>query len=182
MENRILKLIVHSFVITLLPFDTNVPMNKRDSATRCPSTHCTYNGLCNVLGFVFLWICVGKCTHTITVTSQWSKAWQIANTLQWRHNGHDGVSNDQPHDCLLNRLFRHRSKKTSKLRVTGLCAVNSPVTGDFPAQWDSNTENITIWWRHHDESTKNYSNNNTKQSTTNPCACSCFTISKWTLV
>ena len=45
--------------------------------------------------------------------------------LQWRHNGHDSVSNHQPHDCLLNRLFRRKSKKTSKLRVTGLCAVNS---------------------------------------------------------
>ena len=32
-------------------------------------------------------------------------------TLWWRHNGHDGVSNHQPHDCLLNRLFRLRSKK-----------------------------------------------------------------------
>ena len=41
--------------------------------------------------------------------------------LRWRHNGRDGVSNHQPHDCLLNRLFRHRSKKTPKLRVTGLC-------------------------------------------------------------
>ena len=29
---------------------------------------------------------------------------------------------------------RRRSKKTSKLRVTGLCAGNSPVTGEFPAQ------------------------------------------------
>ena len=29
-------------------------------------------------------------------------------------------------------LFRCRSKKTSKLRVTGLCAGNSPVTGEFP--------------------------------------------------
>ena len=47
-------------------------------------------------------------------------------SLQWRHNGRDGVSNHQPHDCLLNRLFRRRSKKTSKLRVTGLCAGNSP--------------------------------------------------------
>ena len=46
--------------------------------------------------------------------------------LQWRHNDHDGVSNHQPHGCLLNRLFRRRSKKTSKLRVTGLCAGNSP--------------------------------------------------------
>ena len=42
--------------------------------------------------------------------------------LQWRHNGRDSVSNHQPHDCVLNRLFRRRSEKTSKLRVTGhLC-------------------------------------------------------------
>ena len=65
-------------------------------------------------------------------------------TLQWRHNGHDSVSNHQPHDCLLNRLFRHRSKKTSKLRVTGLCVGNSP------AQMASNKENVSIWWRHHE--------------------------------
>ena len=53
------------------------------------------------------------------------------------------------HDCLLNRLFRHRSKKTSKLRVTGLCAGNSPVTGEFHAQRASNAVNVSIWWRHH---------------------------------
>ena len=70
--------------------------------------------------------------------------------LQWCHNGRDGVSNHQPHDWLLNRLFRSRSKKTSKLRVTGLCAGNSPATGEFPAQRDSDAENVSIWWRHHD--------------------------------
>ena len=70
-------------------------------------------------------------------------------TLQWRHNGHDSVSNNQPHACLLNRLFRRRSKKTSKLRVTGLCEGNSPGTGEFPAQMASNAENVSIWWRHH---------------------------------
>ena len=59
---------------------------------------------------------------------------------QWRHNEHDGVSNRQPHDCLFNRLFRHRWKKTSKLRVTGLCKGNSPVT--FPAQRASNAEKM----------------------------------------
>ena len=69
--------------------------------------------------------------------------------LRWRHSGRDSVSNHQPHDCLLNRLFRRRSKKTSKLRVTGLCVGNSPGTGDFPAQMVSNTENASIWWRHH---------------------------------
>ena len=46
-------------------------------------------------------------------------------TLRWRHNDHDGVSNHQPYHCLLNRLFRRKSKKTSKLRVTGLCVGNS---------------------------------------------------------
>ena len=51
------------------------------------------------------------------------------NSLQWRHNEHDGVSNHQLYDCLLNRLFRRRSKTISKLRVTGLCVGNSPVTG-----------------------------------------------------
>ena len=75
---------------------------------------------------------------------------EIRTSLQWGHNGGDGVSNHQPHDCLLNRLFRRRSKKKSKLRVTGLCGGNSPGTGDFPAQRASNEENVSIWWRHHD--------------------------------
>ena len=50
---------------------------------------------------------------------------------------------------LLNRLIRCRSKKTSKLRVTGLCAGNSPETGEIPAQRASNAENVSIWWSHH---------------------------------
>ena len=61
----------------------------------------------------------------------------IIRSLQWGHNGRDEVSNHQPHDCLLNRLFRRRSKKTSKLRVTSLFAVNSSVTHEFPAQMAS---------------------------------------------
>ena len=40
--------------------------------------------------------------------------------------------------------------KTPKLRVTGLCDGNSPVTGEFPAQRASNAENVFISWRHHD--------------------------------
>ena len=50
---------------------------------------------------------------------------------------------------LLNRLFGCRSKQKSKLRVTGLCAGNSPGTGEFPAQMASNAENVSIWWCHH---------------------------------
>ena len=66
-------------------------------------------------------------------------------STMWRHNELDGVSYHQPHDCLLSRLFRRRSKKTAKLRVTGICAGNSPVTGEFPAQMASDAENISIW-------------------------------------
>ena len=73
----------------------------------------------------------------------------VRNPLRWRQNGCDSVSNHQPHDCLLNRLFRRRSKKTSKLRVTGLCVGNSPGTSEFPAQMASYAENVSIWWRHH---------------------------------
>ena len=71
------------------------------------------------------------------------------SSLRWRHNERDCVSDHQPRDCLLNRLFERRSKKTLKLRVTGLCAGNSPGTGEFPAQMASYAENVSIWWRHH---------------------------------
>ena len=73
----------------------------------------------------------------------------VHNILQCHYNGPNGVSNHQHHDCLLNRLFRCRSKKTSKLRVTGLCVGNSPVNGEFPAKIASNAESVSIWWRHH---------------------------------
>ena len=44
---------------------------------------------------------------------------------------------------------RRRSKKASKLPVTGLCEGNSPVISEFPAQRASNAGNVSIWWRHH---------------------------------
>ena len=59
------------------------------------------------------------------------RCWVPMMTLQWHHNEHDGVSNQQPHDSLLNSLFISRSK----LRITGLCVgihrwpVNSPHKG-----------------------------------------------------
>ena len=77
----------------------------------------------------------------------------LAHILQdhkWRHNERYGVSNHRRIDCLPNRLYRCRSKKASKPRVTGHCEGNSPVTGEFPAQRASNAENVSIWWRHRD--------------------------------
>ena len=55
---------------------------------------------------------------------------QTTITLQWLHNGLDGVSNHHPHHCLLSRYSGADKKQTSKLCVTGLCAGNSPRTGE----------------------------------------------------
>ena len=48
--------------------------------------------------------------------------------LQWRHNDHGGVSNHQHHGCLLNRLFRRRSKNTSKPLVCSTSLMASPIS------------------------------------------------------
>ena len=69
--------------------------------------------------------------------------------LQWRHNERDSISNHPPDDSFLNHLFRRRPKKTSKLRVTGLCEGNSLVNGEFPTHRASNAENVSIWKCHH---------------------------------
>ena len=53
------------------------------------------------------------CGHNIWHVAPLYKAWlwYVLMSLQWCHNGRNSVSNHQPHDCLLNGLFRRRSKK-----------------------------------------------------------------------
>ena len=75
----------------------------------------------------------------------------VCVTIQWRHNEHDDVSNHRRLDCLLNRLFRRRSTKTSKLPVTGPFEGNPPVAGGFPSQRTRNVGNVSSWWVHHDD-------------------------------
>ena len=67
--------------------------------------------------------------------------------LQRLDNERDGVLNHRRLDCLLNRLLRCRSKKTSKLCVTCLCEGNLPVTAGFPSK-ANNAENVFLWWRY----------------------------------
>ena len=43
------------------------------------------------------------------------------NPLQWCHNGCDSVSNHQPHDCFLNRLFTQIKENIKALRHWPLC-------------------------------------------------------------
>ena len=94
--------------------------------------------------------------HQIFHNTEWAirqpyyRAKLLKSTLQWPYNERDGVSNHRHLHCLLNRLLRGRSKKRSKLHVTGLCKGNPPVTGWFPSQRTSNAENVSISWRHYD--------------------------------
>ena len=76
----------------------------------------------------------GPSRHSIdiAVTSLWAR-WRLKS----------------PAFPLCAQPFVRRSKKTSKLRVTGLCEGNSPVTGEFSAQRVGNAEKASIWWRHH---------------------------------
>ena len=60
-------------------------------------------------------------TETLRNRMSWyfsPRPWVRVFTLQWRNNERDGFSNHQRLYCLFNRLFRHWSKKASKLRVT----------------------------------------------------------------
>ena len=71
--------------------------------------------------------------------------------LQWHHNDRDGVSHHWRLDYLLKRLFRHRSRKTSNLRVTGFLGGNPPVTSGFPLQRASNAkvflfDDVIMFW------------------------------------
>ena len=87
--------------------------------------------------------------HLANISGMYLQSKITRNTLQWRHNESDDISNYQPRDRFLNRSFRRGPKKTSNLRVTGFCVGNSPVTDEFPAQRASNAEDVSIWWHHH---------------------------------
>ena len=77
--------------------------------------------------------CITRVTKTVKYHAVFiQRIWYTINPIRWRHNERGDVSNHQRLDGLLNRLFRCRSKKASKLHVTGLCEGNSPVAGEFP--------------------------------------------------
>ena len=108
---------------------------------------------------------------------QWVWAYRVSFhcTLHWRHNGHDSVSNHQPHDCLPNRLFADQRKHQSS--VTGLCVGNSPGTGEYPSQMAGNAENVSIWWRHHEFRTRgNWQPHSWPDKASGDFLCECISI------
>ena len=104
-------------------------------------THNHFGGLCDFeMWHITLKIITHVSSHKAIFAVYFMKfEWK---PLQWRHNERDGVSNHQPHNCLLKRLCKAQIKETSKLRVTGLCEGISTGTGEFTAQRACNTENV----------------------------------------
>ena len=113
---------------------------------------------------LYLLMCMLIDNHVCRIRNLGTRLFRLIEcTLQWRQYQRDDVSNHRRLDCLFNRLFKRWSKKTSQLRVTGLCEGNSPVTGEFPAQKWPETRKVFSFdnaimlydafmtlWRHHD--------------------------------
>ena len=91
--------------------------------------------------------------------------WKFANSLYYRliYRSVDSLGKSHYNDVIMSAMAsqiasltivystvysRFRSKNTSKLRVTGPCEGNLPVTGECLTQKDSNAENVSIWWPH----------------------------------
>ena len=46
-------------------------------------------------------------------------------------------------------VYSGSDQRKHQSSVAGVCAGNSPGTGEFPTQRASYAENFSIWWRHH---------------------------------
>ena len=70
------------------------------------------------------------------------------DTSQWRHNGQKASQITIP-SIVCSTVCSGADKRKHQSSLTDLCEGNLPVTGEFPSQWASNAENVSIWWRHH---------------------------------
>ena len=87
----------------------------------------------------------GKCFIYIRERSRRRIHYIDATWAPWRHN----VSNHRQFHCLLNSLLKLRTKKISKIRITGPLWGEQTLTGGFPSQRASDSKSITMSWRHH---------------------------------
>ena len=72
----------------------------------------------------------------------------VVRALQWRHNDHN-----ERLDSPASRLFTQPFIQTQiKENIKAPChwPLCGEFTGEFPAKTASNTENVSIWWRHHE--------------------------------
>ena len=86
----------------------------------------------------------------IGLFSDLSKIRAALHSLQWRHNGCDGVSNHQHLHCLLNwGSGAEKRKHLSSVSLVFVSGFHRWPRDKFPAQKASNVESVSIWLRHH---------------------------------
>ena len=115
----------------------HIPWNGKDTET-FPSLRLLSHNSWNIHQYA---------TKVIAIGDRWisrTPIWRSPDTLQWRYDERDDISDHQPHECLFNSLFRRRSKK---LRDIDLCAGNSPVTYYFLKQGRMHLKLSSAKWR-----------------------------------
>ena len=88
-----------------------------------------------------------KCPNTIRITKKRDTPPNV-QTIHYSDVIMGAMAIESPASPLSTQPFIQK-QKISKLRVTGLCAGNSPVTSELSAQMASSAENVPIWLRHH---------------------------------
>ena len=101
-----------------------------------------------------LWEILESCSCDHHGKSMRKVDWIIDTTNCLKHHYNDVIMSAMASQItgltiVYSSVCSRADKKISKLRVTGFCEGNSPVTSEFPAQRASNTENVSIWWRLH---------------------------------
>ena len=104
---------------------------------------------------IFKWIFL-KENICILSKNSLQLTWTNDDQFRWHHMesvGHDKLIHYG--DVIMGMMASQITSLTivysaSKLRITGLCVVNSPGTGEFPAPMATYAENASIWWRHHE--------------------------------
>ena len=95
-------------------------------------TRSTFLPLSNSRGYDMYLPLANLTRHLVRLLCRHSNWQHPSLPLQRRNNERDGFSNHRRLGCLLIRLCMNWPKKTPKIRVSGLCKGNSPVTGWFP--------------------------------------------------
>ena len=128
------KQIEHICNIEVSGFTMHPPMDEKPLSATLDNRH-TLRSHWNSATFIYTFITASAHWQKFasgTLDKTWKKV-NVSLTIKYLnkrdHNNQSGVESRLKQaaltlfHCLLNRLFRRRSKKTSKLRVTGLCMV-----------------------------------------------------------
>ena len=116
-----IKIVVFiSYSWYIYPYDSGCIIHNESCLPQ--SHHIQNNALGNVACKISILFLPGRCVWymdvSCCVTENNTIRGPAPSSLQWRNSERDGITNHRRLDFSLNRLFKHRSKKSPKIRVT----------------------------------------------------------------